>query len=1087
MAVVPFNDSLNIRANKSIDDRTLKYGQSAWASIAEARAGIVKDYRHPGLTVLIKENSLNVEYWWKDGVEDHNLVRKTGGGTDLEKENSSTVRINLAPIEGTSTKKISAEVSISNTPNNRLTFDSEGLYVPPAEDVEIPGISDDPDNAISLDANGDWYVPTPILEVRAFDNLAALKATAVEYNADTIVSTKGFYTVNDGGQAQYIIRDTEVSGLLPNSPAQFPVPGGKFAYLYHTGSVNLKQFGAKGDNVTNDYPAFQFVNNFKKVDANLNTINGNPGSTYLLQKQARALANQGQTNFEIDCFIRIDYSGCTWDGRGSKIRRDCNSMQSRVYHTKGGKTHVYRCKISNVNQEPPQTTRSQNYWSSYHWEMIEEDVTPDGTYPTWNPAIQYYGAMDWCNIGWRQPGTGPKIENITWKNWDIDGCEPDAWALDAKMWNVKSKGFHIEFGYNNILYENIHLHHICSEMFYGGAELESGRQTVHRCKITKGHNAISGGGFPYYITENIIEDMAANAIENFTFSAKVVIRDNDVTRCYNGITVGGPGNDINVQGDVTITGNRIRECNVYGLFVAGKQRGVTITDNKFYDTGLSLYALSNSFPSVNSEVLVANNQFYVYKNNVSAFIELNSEHGNNNILTANILITNNSFGASEMTYIEGYNRSFTTCIYFTGTKYRNVSVQGNVVHKGLVSRFISYTNTGGWIPHMRNNTFTDYVATEPMVHSGVPAYNNPVVFNWTKIREDRSTLYFDDYVGHRVCFFSAGNFAGFPNSTHFDGITFTGTNGMAIVFVPGGKDNLTRAVFKYTQNGTYLAGYLNLIRPNRITDLTMRSWEYYFPQGTITIPNTLLYRKELTGTINPGQTVVFTTTGGYRFSHGWSGIPDYHQRVVDPDVANNIAANTADFTVQWYSVDIQVEFRITNNTDSIQSLAGKWVAYRVYTFGNLTYLPNVMQPLRTEGTTSLRPVGADVYNGFVFRDTSVNQYLQWDAKNAAWIPWTAPGSGGGGTTFNPKDSFTLNANGTRNIEGGKDLINIKVNPTAMLAAFKVGTAPGADDVVSEVAVTPGAEIFSVNMPFESTTTLYFSGITSATQITITSF
>ena len=71
----------------------------------------------------------------------------------------------------------------------------------------------------------------------------------------TVYATKGYYTPNDGGNGFYIIRadagDTDDGGSI------IILDNGNAAELITDGTVNVKQFGAKGDGVTDDTTAIQ--------------------------------------------------------------------------------------------------------------------------------------------------------------------------------------------------------------------------------------------------------------------------------------------------------------------------------------------------------------------------------------------------------------------------------------------------------------------------------------------------------------------------------------------------------------------------------------------------------------------------------------------------------------------------------------------------------------------------------------------------------------------------------------------------------------------------------------------------------------
>ena len=66
---------------------------------------------------------------------------------------------------------------------------------------------------------------------------------------NTIVFTKGFYNISDGGNAKYLITSEE---LIPDNYTIFALQNNLYAKLIPDNIVNLKQFGAKGDNVSDD-------------------------------------------------------------------------------------------------------------------------------------------------------------------------------------------------------------------------------------------------------------------------------------------------------------------------------------------------------------------------------------------------------------------------------------------------------------------------------------------------------------------------------------------------------------------------------------------------------------------------------------------------------------------------------------------------------------------------------------------------------------------------------------------------------------------------------------------------------------------
>src|SRR5690349_14141522 len=77
MAII-LNDNLQSNSPKSLDNKYLKFGTTPYVSIADVNATIPLAYRSLGLTVLIDDGSEALEYWYKDGTANGDLVLKTG-------------------------------------------------------------------------------------------------------------------------------------------------------------------------------------------------------------------------------------------------------------------------------------------------------------------------------------------------------------------------------------------------------------------------------------------------------------------------------------------------------------------------------------------------------------------------------------------------------------------------------------------------------------------------------------------------------------------------------------------------------------------------------------------------------------------------------------------------------------------------------------------------------------------------------------------------------------------------------------------------------------------------------------------------
>jgi len=88
------------------------------------------------------------------------------------------------------------------------------------------------------------------------DNVAALKALTVSGIADgQLYITRGYYSDNDGGQGTYIY-DSASAATDNGGTVIAPTAGAGRFLLQYSGELNVKQFGAKGDQTNDDTQAF---------------------------------------------------------------------------------------------------------------------------------------------------------------------------------------------------------------------------------------------------------------------------------------------------------------------------------------------------------------------------------------------------------------------------------------------------------------------------------------------------------------------------------------------------------------------------------------------------------------------------------------------------------------------------------------------------------------------------------------------------------------------------------------------------------------------------------------------------------------
>ncbi len=123
--MIQYNDNLQNYSPKALDNKHGKFVSGVWepyASVSEVNTTILAPYRHKGLTVIILEGGYPTEYWYRDGVDDTDLIKKviyTQDSASLYLFNDGSVQ---DPLYGL--------VPVSDTPNNSLTLLGDGFYVP---------------------------------------------------------------------------------------------------------------------------------------------------------------------------------------------------------------------------------------------------------------------------------------------------------------------------------------------------------------------------------------------------------------------------------------------------------------------------------------------------------------------------------------------------------------------------------------------------------------------------------------------------------------------------------------------------------------------------------------------------------------------------------------------------------------------------------------------------------------------------------------------------------------------------------------------------------------------------------------------
>lgn len=201
------------------------------------------------------------------------------------------------------------------------------------------------------------------INIRTFNSVEDMKASNT-LKAGALAKTLGFYTVGDGGGADYLITDN-IGEDEADKASIISLQNELYAKLLIKDYINIKWFGAKGDGETDDTEAIQksfdlaskygtklifpkTVYSVSKVTYNATITNGNPANIEFNFATLKA-------NVENDVVFEINsenFDGTNKQFRGGRINNlkvDCNNLSSLgVLVTKATNYTIDTLNIINV-------------------------------------------------------------------------------------------------------------------------------------------------------------------------------------------------------------------------------------------------------------------------------------------------------------------------------------------------------------------------------------------------------------------------------------------------------------------------------------------------------------------------------------------------------------------------------------------------------------------------------------------------------------------------------------------------------------------------------------------------------------------
>lgn len=191
----------------------------------------------------------------------------------------------------------------------------------------------------------------------AVNNVAEMLALE-DVKAGAIISTRGYYTPDDGGAGHYFVTET---GTIDNK-LSYGVAGKVVSLIHADGEIVLNQIGAHGDGATDDADLINWaLQNFQ-------TVHGTPGADYIISKT-----------------IYVPY-GKSFDGHTCKIR----TAQDFAAH---GVANIERQKIAVwiLGREPVAGSELAACTKFIRNVQIIESNVDDGGVATPDSAALYLG------------------------------------------------------------------------------------------------------------------------------------------------------------------------------------------------------------------------------------------------------------------------------------------------------------------------------------------------------------------------------------------------------------------------------------------------------------------------------------------------------------------------------------------------------------------------------------------------------------------------------------------------------------------------------------------------------------------------
>ncbi len=229
-----------------------------------------------------------------------------------------------------------------------------------------------------------------------FDDGTELRTTDIPVGMTA--GTKGYFAANDGGNAVYIIRAKRQEDVDDGGSIIF-LENGNVAELITDGTVNVKQFGAVGDGVTDDTAAFR-----ASINSGYNVYV--PKGHYILTEEIENTT--GLTMYGDGDESILDYGDSLPSGRGLTISGSLTELPNISDASKGDTTVTFA--------------------SAHGLSVGDVFCIYNPTDYSWSGWRAYYKAGEWCQVN-AVNGNTVTVSNPLYDSYL--GADVEVWKMNS--------------------------------------------------------------------------------------------------------------------------------------------------------------------------------------------------------------------------------------------------------------------------------------------------------------------------------------------------------------------------------------------------------------------------------------------------------------------------------------------------------------------------------------------------------------------------------------------------------------------------------------------------------------------------------